>query len=282
MKPAPLRYTRPRSTAEAVGLLAAEQDGARLLAGGQTLMPLLARRLERPSLLIDINRIAGLDQIETLPTHIRMGALVRQEQALRSPLVRKEVPGVSAALPWVANPVVRKRGTVVGNLVTNSPGAELPAVAVALGAEFVVRYVDREETVPAAALLGPRQRVPRDAMVTHVIWPRRPALVGFYEVARRHGHTPVVSSMVSLSEGDCRVALSGVCITGLSCPTMAQVIAHRYPGVPETNALAAALRDDLSGPMCSDAFSSAHYRLEVAPVVSQRATRLMAQQDRAA
>jgi carbon-monoxide dehydrogenase medium subunit len=282
MKPAPFRYARPSSTAEAVGLLAAEVEGARLLAGGQSLVPLLTRRIERPSLVIDINRIAGLDQIEILPMHIRMGALVRQEQAVRSAIVRKEAPGVSAALAWVANPVVRQRGTVIGNLVTNSPGAELPAVALALGAELIVRYVDREEMVPAASLLGPQKRVPAGAMVTHVIWPRRPARVGFYEVARRDGHAPVVSSLVTWSNGDCRVALSGVCMTGLSCPTMARAIVRQFPRVPEAGDLASALRDDLTGPVYADAYSSAHYRLDVAPVVSQRATQLMALQDRAA
>jgi aerobic carbon-monoxide dehydrogenase medium subunit len=282
MKPAPFRYARPGSTAEAVGLLAAEAKGARLLAGGQSLMPLLTRRIERPSLVIDINRIAGLDQIEILQTHIRMGALVRQEQALRSAIVRKEAPGVSAALAWVANPVVRQRGTVIGNLVTNSPGAELPAVALALGAELVVRYADREETVSVASMIGPRKRVPANAMVTHVIWPRRPARVGFYEVARRDGHAPIVSSMVTLSDGECRVALSGVCMTGLSCPAMARVIARQFPGVPETGDLASALRDDLTGPVHVDAYSSAQYRLDVAPLVSQRAAHLMTLQDRAA
>src|ERR1700728_3728907 len=198
MKPAPFRYARPGSVAEAVGLLAVHGTAARLLAGGQSLMPLLARRIERPSLVIDINRIAGLDEIEISPTRIRMGALVRQEQALRSPVVRQEVAGLAAALAWVANPVVRQRGTVIGNLVTNSPGAELPAVALALGAEFAVRHADGEEIVPAAALLGPQQGVPLHAMITHVLWPRRPAGAGFYEVARRDGHAPVVSALVTL------------------------------------------------------------------------------------
>jgi aerobic carbon-monoxide dehydrogenase medium subunit len=281
MKPAPFRYARPGSTAEAVGLLAAEANGARLLAGGQSLMPLLTRRIERPSLVIDINHIPGLDQIEILKTHIRMGALVRQEQALRSPIVRKEAPGVSAALAWVANPVVRRRGTVVGNLVTNSPGAELPAVALALGAQLVMQYADRTETIPAASVIGPQKRFPVDAMVTHVIWPRRPGRVGFYEVARRDGHAPVVSSMVTLSAGDCSVALSGVCVTGLSCATLARVIARQFPDVPKAGDLVSALREDLTGPVHWDAYSNSQYRLEVAPTIIQRATRLMAQ-DRAA
>jgi carbon-monoxide dehydrogenase medium subunit len=275
MKPAPFRYARPGSVAEAVGLLGSSVPTARLLAGGQSLMPLLSRRVERPSLVIDINRIAGLDEIEILPTRIRMGALVRQEQARRSPVVRQEVPGLAAALAWVANPVVRQRGTVVGNLITNGPGAELPAVALALGAEFVVCHARGEEILPAEALLGPQQGAAPDAMITHVRWPRRPAGAGFYEVARRDGHAPVVSARVTLVGADCRVALSGVCPTGLSCPTMARVIAGHFPRLPSRAALAAALREDLKGPLHSDAYSSARYRLEVAPVVSQRATRLM-------
>lgn len=275
MKPAPFRYARPGHTTDVVDLLAGEGKGARLLAGGQSLMPLLTRRIERPSLVIDINRLTGLDQIEMSQSHIRMGALVRQQQALRSAIVRAETPGVSAALAWVANPVVRSRGTVVGNLVTNSPGAELPAVAIALSAQLIVRYADREETVPAVSMIGMEKRVPTDAMVTHVIWPRRPGRVGFYEVARRDGHAPVVSSMVTLNDGDCSVSLSGVCVSGLSCETAARLIAQQFPHVPETDDLASAVRADLTGPVYSDAYSNARYRLDVAPLVIQRATQRM-------
>jgi CO/xanthine dehydrogenase FAD-binding subunit len=278
MKPAAFRYVRPASVAEAVDLLATHGKSARLLAGGQSLMPLLVRRLERPSLIIDINRIASLDAIEVLPAYIRMGALVRQEQALRSAVVREEVLGLAAALAWVANPVVRQRGTVAGNFATNSPGAELPAVALALGALFTVRHANGEEVVSAEAPLGPRQGTPPHAMITHVLWPRRPAPAGFYEVARRDGHAPVVSSLVTLEGSDCRVALSGVCRTGLSCPSMARVIARRFPRIPATADLAEALREDLAGPIYSDTYSSARYRLDVAPVVTQRAAQLMASQ----
>src|SRR5260370_176086 len=87
-----------------------------------------------PALLVDINRVPHLAQIEVGPDHIRMGALGRQEQARLSSVVRAEVCGLSQALDWVASPVIRERGTVVGNLIANTPGAELPAVAIALGA----------------------------------------------------------------------------------------------------------------------------------------------------
>jgi aerobic carbon-monoxide dehydrogenase medium subunit len=278
VKPAPFHYVRVRSEPEAASLLAMHGTEARLLAGGQTLMPLLTRRIERPRFIIDINRIEGLDRIEISPTHVRMGALVRQEQARRSSIVREYAAGVGEALAWVANPVVRQRGTVVGNLMTNSPGAELPAVALALGAEFELRYAERSETVPAAALLGAGRTVPRDAMVTHVLWPRRAGAVGFYEIARREGHAPVVSAMVSMSRGDWRVAVSGVCATGLACPTMARVIALKFPQPPELGCLAGALKDDLTGPLYGDVHSSARYRLDVAPEISRRAVQLMALQ----
>jgi len=271
VKPAPFRYIRASSEAEAASLLSEHGADARLLAGGQSLMPLLNARIERPRLIIDINRIGGLDRIELLPTYIRMGALVRQEEALRSTVVREYSAGVAAALAWVANPVVRSRGTVIGNLVTNSPGAELPAVAVALGAEFVLEYPDRVETLAATDLLGVNKKLPRGAMVTHVLWPRRTGAAGFYEVARREGHAPVVSAMVSESQGDWRVGLSGVCATGLSSPTMAHVFARQFPRVPDKLELADALAADLTDPPFGDLHSSARYRLDVAPIVSQRA-----------
>jgi carbon-monoxide dehydrogenase medium subunit len=276
MKPAPFQYARAGSVGEAVSLLGTQVTAARLLAGGQSLMPLLLRRLERPALLIDINRIPGLDRIEALPLHIQMGALVRQEQARRSVLVREEVPGLAAALGWVANPVIRQRGTVIGNLVTNAPGSELPAVALALQAQFVVRSAQGEEVRSAHDLLAADQGLPPHLMVTHVLWPRRPARAAFYEVARRDGHTPVVSALVTLTGTDCRVALSGVAATGLSCASVAQRIARRFPQVPEVAEIAAALGEDLKEPLHADAWTGARYRLEVAPVVIRRAAERMA------
>jgi carbon-monoxide dehydrogenase medium subunit len=275
VKPAPFRYIRADHQDQAVGLLSEHGAGARLLAGGQSLMPLMTRRIERPRLIIDINRISHLDHIDLLSTHVRMGALVRQQQALRSAIVRRYAAGVAEALAWVANPVVRARGTVVGNLVANTPGAELPAVAIALGAEFVLQYPDRVATVPAADLLGADKKLPFDAMVTHVLWPRRAGPAGFYEVARRDGHAPVVSALVSEAQGDWRVAVSGVCATGLSSPTMARVIAREFPRPADADELAAALNADLTGPPYGDLHSSACYRLEVAPIVSRRAAQRM-------
>jgi carbon-monoxide dehydrogenase medium subunit len=268
MTPAAFRYARPGSVAAAVSLL---RPSAQLLAGGQSIVPLLVRRAARPDLVIDINRIPGLADIDLVPGAVRMGALVRLEQARRSALVRSELAVVAAALAWVANPVVRRRGTVVGNLVTNSPGAELPAVAAALGAEFLLRGRDGSTvTIPA------HQAVPATAMVTHVLWPRQSGLGGFFEVSRRDGHGGVVGAAISRRGGELRVGVSGVCATGLAADAVAQVVAAAHPQPPDRSALARALRVDIGArPIHGDVQAGPAYRLEVAPEVIRRAAQAM-------
>lgn len=272
MTPAAFRYARPDSVAAAVALLGPR---AQLLAGGQSFVPLLVRRAARPDLVIDINRIPGLAEIDILPGAIRMGALVRLEQARCSAIVRAELAVLAAALGWVANPVIRRRGTVVGNLVMHAPGAELPAVAVALGADFLIRTPDgRTETIAAHA------PVPAGTMVTHVLWPRRPGAGGFYEVSRREGHVGVVSAAVSCTgdavHHDIRVGLSGICKTALACNAVAGVLTAAWPVVPPARALAPALRADIAErPLHGDLQAGANYRLAVAPEVIRRAAQSM-------
>jgi CO/xanthine dehydrogenase FAD-binding subunit len=283
MTPAAFHYACPDSVAAAVALL---NPRAQLLAGGQSVVPLLVRRAARPDLVIDINRIPGLAEIEILPGAIRMGALVRLEQARRSEIVATELAVLAAALGWVANPVIRRRGTVVGNLVMNAPGAELAAVAMALGAQFLIRSRAGETlTIPA------HQAVPAGTMVTHVLWPRRSGFGGFYEVSRRDGHVGVVSAaVVRTGEGlehgiqndlhaiqnDMRVGVSGICNTAVRCNAVAAVVAAAWPGVPESRALALALRADIADrPLYGDVQAGAPYRLAVAPVVIRRAAHSM-------
>jgi aerobic carbon-monoxide dehydrogenase medium subunit len=271
LTPSAFSYARPGSVDEAVTLLGGHGAAARVLAGGQSLIPLLVQRAVRPRLVIDINRIPALDRIEIWPDHIRMGALVRQEQARLSSVVRDEVCGLSEALDWVASSSVRERGTVVGNLVANVSGSELPAVAIALGVRFAVRDGTGERLVAAADLLGTGGRLAADALVTHVLWPRSPGVGGFYEVARRDGHAPVVGAMVTLGQENCRVGLCGVAAVGIACPTVARAILLRFPIAPETGEIDRLLDRDLDGPVFGNAFVGADYRREVAPVVIQRA-----------
>jgi carbon-monoxide dehydrogenase medium subunit len=277
--PAAFDYACPRSLDDALFLLRGDPADALLLAGGQSLVPLLAQRTIRPRLVVDINRLPGLDRIEIDGDYVRMGALVRQERARLSPLVRAEIGGLSEALEWVANPVVRERGTVVGNLVANAPGAELPAVALALQALFVVRDRTGERRVAAEDLLGPGRRLAAGCIVTHVLWPRSRAHAGFYEVARRDGHAPVVGAVVSVSREICRVGLCGVFEVGVACPRVARSVFADFPRPPEPERIDALLAADLDEPAggarfgkrCDDAFSDAAYRREVAPTVIHRA-----------
>jgi carbon-monoxide dehydrogenase medium subunit len=288
LTPSAFRYARPASVHEAVALLGAHGAGALVLAGGQSLIPLLVQRAVRARLVIDINRIPDLDRIEIEPEHIRMGALVRQEQARLSAVVREEVCGLSEALDWVANPVIRERGTVVGNLVANAPGSELPSVAIALQASFAVRDRAGERLVPAAELLGAGGRLAADALVTHVLWPRARGFGGFYEVARRDGHAPVVGAMVNVGREDCRVGLCGVVTVGIACPSVARAVLTRFPDAPEPHEIERLLDMDvdyacskpLIGKRCGDAFVGAQYRRDVAPTVIQRAVMAAARTSR--
>ena len=271
MTPAEFRYARPGSLDDAVALLLDPAADVRVLAGGQTLIPLLAQRLLRPGLIVDINRIPALDRIEVRGDSLQMGALVRQEQARCSALVRHEVPGLSEALDWVASPVIRERGTVVGNLVANTFGSELPAVAIALGARFVVRDPSGEREVAAREFLQAGEGPEARKLVTHVRWPRARGSAAFYEVARRDGHAPVVGAVVAKTAADCRVGICGVTRVGTDCPRVAATLFSGWPRIPAPAEIDRLLEADLGGPIFGTAFVAADYRRDVAPTVIHRA-----------
>src|SRR5947209_7696993 len=135
MKAAQFEYARPETIAEACELLA-QCDNARVLAGGQTLVPMLALRLARPSKLVDIYRIQSIKGIERRNDAIVIGAATRQVEVERSAAARRDLPLLSRALPWVGHPPTRNRGTVGGSIANADPAAEIPLVAVTLGAEI--------------------------------------------------------------------------------------------------------------------------------------------------
>src|SRR5215218_7594867 len=138
MKPAPFEYIRPGTLDEACALIAADED-ARLIAGGQTLVPMLAMRLARPARIIDIARLPELSGIRADGDAIVVGAATRQRQAEQSSLIADKLPLLALALPWVGHPPTRTRGTVGGSIANADPSAEIPLVAVTLGAEMVMR-----------------------------------------------------------------------------------------------------------------------------------------------
>ncbi|GAA1131338.1 FAD binding domain-containing protein [Nocardioides aquiterrae] len=208
MKPAPFDYRRPGTLAEAVAALAGEPN-AKVLAGGQSLVPLLSMRLAAPALLVDINAIPGLDTIEAADvggvSGVCVGALARHAAVLASPDVRRVQPLVPLALAHVAHATIRNRGTTVGSLVHADAAAEMPVVLTLLGGSVEVEGPAGRRTIHADDLYaGPLEStVGHDEIAVSAFFPalRPGAGVAFEEIARRHGDYALVGA-AALVEGD--------------------------------------------------------------------------------
>ena len=220
LKLPPFAYRAPESLEEALELLAASDGEARVLAGGQSLIPMMALRLARPALLIDLRKVRGLAGIQVDSSGLRIGALTTELAAQRSPDVRAGSPLLLEALEFIGHPAIRSRGTVGGSLCHADPAAELPAVALVLGAELTARSLRRGERTMAAQdfFLGPfTTALEFDEVVTGVRLPAPPQPRGscFLEVSRRPGDFAMVGVAASVVRNgdrvsDLRLALSGV------------------------------------------------------------------------
>ena len=219
MKPPEFEYVLADSVDAAVAALAAADGDAKVLAGGQSLVPMLNFRLLRPAILVDINRIPGLAFIEEGEAEIRVGALTRHHQLETSPVIAKHFPVLSDAMTHVAHLAIRNRGTIGGSLSHADPAAELPMLALLLDATLTIASPSGRRTVAAkdfflgalSADLAP------DELVTEIVFPRLPAGSGwgFEEVARRHGDFALaaVAATVTVSDGtiaQARIAMTGV------------------------------------------------------------------------
>lgn len=220
MKPAPFRYERAASLSEAIVLLSELGDEAKILAGGQSLMPLLNFRLARPTALIDINSVEGLSHVMGDNGYLGIGAIARQRQVEIDPEVRERIPLLSAALGHVGHVTIRNRGTFGGSLAHADPAAEIPVASLALDAQIKVdgrggsRMVDSEDFFlgPFTTVLGP------DEILTEVRipWPSAGTSTAVVESARRHGDFGIVVVMASLHRdgaGRCdsvRLSIGGV------------------------------------------------------------------------
>ncbi|MDQ3949954.1 MAG: xanthine dehydrogenase family protein subunit M [Gemmatimonadota bacterium] len=212
MKPPPFEYFAAESLEEALEVLAVHGDEAKALAGGQSLIPLLNFRLARPTVIVDLNGIHELGRLTPLPSGgIAVGAMARQRDAERSSLISARAPLVTEAMPYVAHPQIRNRGTFGGSIAHADPAAELPAVALALDAKFSARSRERGDRWIDAAdfFVGPLTTVLQaDELLTEVELPPLPAGAGwaFVEAARRHGDYALlgVAAVVALnSAGEC-------------------------------------------------------------------------------
>lgn len=197
MKAAPFKYVLAQSLEHCLELLGEHADDARLLAGGQSLLPSLALRLSAPVMLIDINRIEALAaQPLVTGSMVRLSALTRHADLITSPIVQAHLPLLHRAAPWIAHPGIRHRGTLGGSLALGDPASELPACAVAAGATFILQSKSRGlRSVPARSFYQGlfRNACAPDEMIVAVEFPRMEGLrTGFQEVARRRGDYAMV------------------------------------------------------------------------------------------
>src|SRR5438477_2854383 len=189
MKPSAFEYHRPRSIDEALSLLAEHAGDAKPLAGGQSLIPAMNFRLAAPAVLVDLNRISELSYIEETPEGARLGGMTRQRAVERSPVVARDAPLVTQAMPFIAHPAIRNRGTIGGSLAHADPAAELPAVMLALNAQFGLRSRAGSRTVPADDFFVGlfTTAVEPGELLTEVMIPKPAARTGyaFQEMSRR-------------------------------------------------------------------------------------------------
>jgi len=280
VKPPPFEYHAPASLAEALDLLAQLGDEAKVLAGGQSLLPLLNLRLARPAHLIDINGLdSELGQLETWDGGLRIGALVRQRAAERAGLVRERTPLLAEALPQIGHPQIRNRGTIGGSLAHADPASELPAVAMALDAELVVRSAKGERVLTSDAFFVSflTTAVQPDELLVETRWPGADAGTGtaYVEVSRRHGDFAMVGVAASLrldpngTVADARLAFTGAAPTPVRAHAAERGL-RGQPASPASFAAAAEAAQEALDPG-SDVHAPAAYRRHVAKVLTQRA-----------
>lgn len=215
MKPAVFDYYRPNSVADAVSALA-ESPSAKVLAGGQSLIPAMNFRLSTPSMLVDIGHLSELEAIDVTTDAVTVGAAVSQYDVESSASVAATVPALRAALRWIGHRQIRNRGTVCGSLAHADPAAELPALAINMGAEVTVRGTEGSRTVAATDFfLGPFWTdLQPGEIITQVRFPAPAAgvVTRVDEIARRAGDFAIVGVVGSAAAGDGTV--SGAAFTG--------------------------------------------------------------------
>ncbi|MFG1403117.1 FAD binding domain-containing protein [Xanthobacter sediminis] len=261
MKPRPFDYARPDTVEEALELLAAHGEAARILAGGQSLMALLNLRLAEPALLVDIARIPELRRITRRGGCVEFGAAVTQNAALGWPELADAVPLLARALPWVGHFQTRNRGTLCGSVAHADPSSEIPLSLAALEGEVVLRSVRGTRVLPASAFQKGLLSTARaaDEMIVAVRFPDAPGTgAAFREVARRHGDFAIVAlAAVAGRDGVVRLAVGGVADRPL-----VRRLGPAETGSPEAlEAAADALARAAGGH--DDVHASAHYRRDL-------------------
>jgi CO/xanthine dehydrogenase FAD-binding subunit len=279
MKPAAFRYVRPSSLEEAMSTLRQCGGDAKILAGGQSLMPLLNFRMLRPAVLIDINRIPGLDYVtETEEGAVRIGSLTRHYTLETSPAIRGRFPILQTAVTHVAHLAIRNRGTIGGSLSHADPAAELPMMAVLLDAQLTIRAVERRRILAARDFfLGPlTTALDGDEIVTDISLPSLDPATGwgFEEFALRPGDFAfaAVGALIKLRDAkavEVRIGLMGVDET----PVRAVEAENMLVGESYREDLIRAAAESARGAVNpnSDLRASADYRRHLVAALTERA-----------
>jgi carbon-monoxide dehydrogenase medium subunit len=272
VKPPPLCYSRPRTTAEALATLAEAGQGGKVLAGGQSLVPLLSMRLAQPELLVDINSLPGLGYIRVQDGQVRVGALARHAQLLADRDAAAAQPLLAQALRFVAHAAVRNRGTTVGSIVHADPAAEMPAVLTLLDGSIRVASASGERVIPASELfLGPLESaVGYGELATEVAFPCLPAAAGtgFAEVSRRQGDYAVcgVAAIAQLGK-DGQIELARAAYLSVA---PSPLVLDLTTAATDSLAAAADLARQSVDPE-PDVHATADYRRHLAGVLTERA-----------
>lgn len=291
MKPAPFEYLAPSSLDDVLGILSERGPEAKLLAGGQSLVPAMNFRLLQPAVLVDINGLPGLDRVRQVDGELRLGALVRHRTLEHDPLVAGLSPLIHETMPFVAHPQIRNRGTLGGSMAHADPAAELPVVALALDARFRLQSARGERWVPASdfflglfttALAG-------DEALVEVAVPAVPSRTGtaFLELARRRGDYAMmgVASVVTLDDRGACVRARLVYLNAGEGPVDARraagVLQGETPSGASIEAAAALAAEEEIDPMGS-VHASPEYQRHLARVLTRRALALAVERAKAA
>jgi carbon-monoxide dehydrogenase medium subunit len=278
-----VEYEAPATLSEAVGLLDHHQDEASVLAGGQSLIPLMALRLARPAVLIDINGLDELSGVSVTDGQVAVGAMTREYAAEESETIAELVPLLAAALPLIGHEAIRNRGTIGGSLAHADPAAELPAVALALDAEFVLQGRARGRVVPAAEWFEGYLATSRrpGEMLVEVRFPAAPPGTGvaFLEVARRHGDFAIVglAASLTLTDGaisDARLAFAGIAEVPVRAADAEDLLVGERPSAELFEEAARLATDGIDPP--ADLNGSSEYRKKAAATLVRRGLRAAA------
>jgi aerobic carbon-monoxide dehydrogenase medium subunit len=281
MKPVAFKYIAATSLEQALALKAKHGDEAKFLAGGQSLMPAMNFRLAQPAILIDINEIEQFGGIRSSGAATSVGPLTRYRALQRDATFARAFPLIAEALPYIAHPQIRNRGTIGGNLSHADPASELPAIALALGARFRVQAAKRERWIEASAFFrgALTTDLQPDEMLVEIELPLPKPRTGccFMEIARRRGDFAIVGVAATITLGpenectDARLTLCGVGETPIDASSAAGVLAAHAPTDEAIRDVAASVQGMIDP--AGSVHATADYQRHIAGVLSERALR---------